>query len=210
MAGGRDPFSPLYSGTSTPYGDDAGTGARRRIPARAATDKDGPGRLVAETLGKAIGLTVLIEVVSVVTRFKVAVVGAFLLSLAFLVGRRLVALAHPRPQPQPQYQHAADDRVDRPFADMHRIEDRLSWASRDLEHFDQLVTPLLAELADERLRERYGITRASHPERARRYLGDDLWQLVCREPYRCPRGQEPVPAPTPKEMDRWVSQLEQI
>ena len=134
MSTGRDPFSPLYAGTATPFEDDAVTGARRRIPARAKAAK--PGQLAAETLGKAIVLTVLIEIISVVSRFKVAVFGAFLLSLAFLVGRRLVALAYPRPQPQPVYEHAADERVDRPFADMHRIEDRLSWASRDLEHFE--------------------------------------------------------------------------
>jgi hypothetical protein len=38
--------------------------------------------------------------------------------------------------------------------------------------------PVLAELADERLRLRHGITRASDPRRARDLLGDPLWAAL--------------------------------
>ena len=47
-----------------------------------------------------------------------------------------------------------------------------------------------AELADERLRLRHGITRASDPQRAGELLGEPLWQLLAAPDRRPPRARD--------------------
>jgi hypothetical protein len=61
-----------------------------------------------------------------------------------------------------------------------RWEDRLSWSERDAARFGNLVVPRLRELVDERLRQRYGLTSASDPRRARQIVGDDVWHILHR------------------------------
>lgn len=49
---------------------------------------------------------------------------------------------------------------------------------RRLANTDQGLGRSLGELADERLRQRHGITRASDPTRARTLLGEPVWALL--------------------------------
>jgi hypothetical protein len=56
----------------------------------------------------------------------------------------------------------------------------------------------IAELADERLRQHHGVTRAGDPERARRLLGEPLWSLPGRGSL------------TPAELEAAVRRLEQL
>jgi hypothetical protein len=80
-------------------------------------------------------------------------------------------------------------------------ERRLDWAQSDPEHFSRTLLPVLAELTDERLRLRHGITRASDPRRAHELLGDELWQLL-EQPVRRP--------PKPRELAAHVDTLEKL
>lgn len=48
----------------------------------------------------------------------------------------------------------------------------------DSGRFVRTVGARIGELIDERLRQQYGITRASHPERARAIVGENLWRLL--------------------------------
>ena len=66
-----------------------------------------------------------------------------------------------------------------------RWEQRLDWSQSDADRFSRNVLPVLAELTDERLRLRHGLTRASDPRRARQLLGEPLW-LALSEPGRRP------------------------
>jgi hypothetical protein len=50
--------------------------------------------------------------------------------------------------------------------------------------------PVLAELTDERLRLRHGITRATDPRRARELLGDPLWAALHDRGRRTPKARE--------------------
>ncbi|GAA1872853.1 hypothetical protein [Asanoa iriomotensis] len=54
------------------------------------------------------------------------------------------------------------------------------------------VQRTLAEIADERLRQRHGVTRAGDPDRARALLGDPLWAYLATPPTRnlAPRDAE--------------------
>ena len=60
---------------------------------------------------------------------------------------------------------------------------------------------MLAELTDERLRLKHGITRESDPRRARELLGEPLWALLA-EPGRRP--------PKARELGTYVDALEKI
>jgi|SRR5689334_20222927 len=61
---------------------------------------------------------------------------------------------------------------------INRWEDRLSWGERDGPRFASIVLPRLADLIDERLRQRHGFTAKADPERARAVLGEDLWRFM--------------------------------
>jgi hypothetical protein len=71
-----------------------------------------------------------------------------------------------------------------------RWEQRLSWSQQDPEAFSRNVLPVLAELTDERLRLRHGITRASDPRRARELLGEPVWALLSEPGRRTPKGRD--------------------
>ena len=71
-----------------------------------------------------------------------------------------------------------------------RWEQRLDWSQSDAERFSRNVLPVVAELTDERLRLRHGITRASDPRRARELVGEPLWQFLAEPGRRPPKRQE--------------------
>lgn len=71
-----------------------------------------------------------------------------------------------------------------------RWENRLDWSQTEAGRFSRNVLPVLAELADERLRQHHGITRASDPRRARELLGEPLWQLLAEPDRRPPKARE--------------------
>jgi hypothetical protein len=86
-------------------------------------------------------------------------------------------------------------------AAVRRWEQRLDWSQSDPSTFSRNLLPVLAELTDERLRLRHGLTRASDPRRARELLGEPLW-LVLSETGRRP--------PKAKELTMYVETLEKL
>jgi hypothetical protein len=67
-----------------------------------------------------------------------------------------------------------------------RWEDRFVWGERDPHRFAQLVVPRLADIVDERLRQRHSLTRAGDAARVRELLGEDLWAFLHNPPARVP------------------------
>lgn len=109
--------------------------------------------------------------------------GSLLLGLRLLI--HAVRSVAPPPAPRLRSKTGADSV---PVADalrsaVRRWERNLDRAHSDPELYARNVLPVLAELTDERLRLRHGITRASDPRRARELLGDDLWSALA-EPGR--------------------------
>jgi hypothetical protein len=64
------------------------------------------------------------------------------------------------------------------FARLRQLEHRLEATSWDGSKYDRNVRPVLARLAAERLRQKYGIDVQRQPQRAREVLGDQLWSLM--------------------------------
>jgi hypothetical protein len=96
------------------------------------------------------------------------------------------------------YQWAGTDSL---RAAVRRWEQRLAWSQSDPDAFSRNVLPVLAELTDERLRLRHGITRASDPRRAQELLGPALW-TVLNEPGRRP--------PKARDLTIYVETLERL
>jgi hypothetical protein len=82
-----------------------------------------------------------------------------------------------------------------------RWETRLSWTERDPQRFMTAVRPRLADIADERLRQRHGVTRADDPRRARELMGERLWMFLF----------SPLAStPNPKELAAVVDDMETL
>lgn len=82
-----------------------------------------------------------------------------------------------------------------------RWERVLTWGTEDTARFHRITVPALRELADERLRQRHGVTIASDEQRSRELLGDQLWALLTAPPRR---------APKPRQFASLVTRLEEL
>ena len=86
-------------------------------------------------------------------------------------------------------------------AAVRRWERTLDRAHADADTYSRNVLPVLAELTDERLRLRHGITRASDPRRARALVGDPLWAALHDRGRRTPKA---------RELETYVDALERL
>jgi hypothetical protein len=131
-----------------------------------------------------------------------------LLVVAFFIGLRAVlyALSEVAPPPLPKRRSEGATSANDPSGDSLRVavrrwERNLDQAHADADVYTRNVLPVLAELADERLRLRHGITRASDPRRARELLGDPLWAALHDPGRRTARS---------RELETYVDTLERL
>lgn len=139
-------------------------------------------------------------VVTVAVLRSVNIGVSILLVVAAFIALRLLmlAVAEVAPPPLPKRgaagRNIADDEgfyqwagTDSLRTAVRRWEQQLEWSQSDPYAFSRNVLPVLAELTDERLRLRHGITRASDPRRARDLLGEPAWQLLADPGRRPPK-----------------------
>jgi hypothetical protein len=122
---------------------------------------------------------------------------SILLLVAAFVGLRLImlAVAEVAPPPSPKRRPGAGlsdagSSGDALRAAVRRWEWNLDRAHSDPDLYSRNVLPVLAELTDERLRLRHGITRATDPRRARELLGDPFWAALHDRGRRSPKARE--------------------
>lgn len=129
---------------------------------------------------------------------QVQAVPVFAAFVALLVLRRWVRqVAAPPPPTRSAARAAGADEGRYNWAGHHdalrtavrRWEARLDAVDSDPARFSRTVLPVLADLTDERLRQRHGVSRTTDPQRARELLGEPLWRLLT-EPGRPPRRRE--------------------
>ncbi|MBQ1074574.1 hypothetical protein KBX06_15565 [Micromonospora sp. C31] len=178
-------------------------------PAPAERSRGGrAGRVFRTLAGVAAVVVVLVAGLRVVgLRVSLPVLVAGVVAL-FLVRRIVAALAPPpRPRSGGRVPAADDDGTwnwgarDALRAAINGWERPLDWAGKDRERFAERILPRIGELADERLRQRHGLTRESDPERARALLGDRLWTFL-GTPSRRP--------PSPRDLAAIVAELEKL
>ncbi len=154
---------------------------------------------------------VLIAIATVVTIAALRAGGLdapIVLVVAAFIGLRLImyAVALVAAPPRPKRSGGGDRTDTGPGADalraaVRRWELNLDRAHADPDLYSRNVLPVLAELADERLRLRHGITRDSDPRRARELLGDPLWAALHD------RGRRAAKA---RELETYVDALERL
>ncbi|MFG1839227.1 hypothetical protein [Micromonospora sp. NPDC049175] len=129
--------------------------------------------------------------------------------LAVAAVRRVTALLAP-PPPSPAGGRAGTGEEDGSYnwgardalrTAINRWEWPLDWSTTRPERFTGVVLPRIAELADERMRLKHGVTRESDPARARVLLGDRLWTFLETPPRR---------TPSPRDLAVIVAELEKI
>lgn len=144
----------------------------------------------------------LVAVATLVTVAALRVAGTrvnILIIVAAFVALRLLMLAvaevAPPPMARPARRLAEEEGsrgagTDSLRAAVRRWEQRLEWSQSDVARFSRNVLPVLAELTDERLRLRHGITRSSDPRRARELIGEPLWRVLDDPGLRPPKRQD--------------------
>lgn len=113
-------------------------------------------------------------------------VAAAAILAGLVLHRRVAGLAAPRPVPQVG---SLERDPDRPDPDglvpaLLQWHARLRWDRAGRCRSGRTLQPSLAELVDERLRQRHGFTRTSDPDRARALLGERLWWYLASPPAR--------------------------
>jgi len=144
-----------------------------------------------------IGVATLVTVAGL--RSRGISVSVLLIVAAFVALRLLMlAVSEVAPPPPPRaatrggeehgdYRWAGTDSL---RVAVRRWEQALGWSQSDAEKFSRNVLPALAELTDERLRLKHGITRSSDPRRARELLGEPLWRILAEPGPRPPKARE--------------------
>ena len=125
-------------------------------------------------------------------------------ALAFallLVPWMLHVLRGPPDHPDPYRDPVAAELGTPPFTQVERWRRRLEATSGDTEWFTRVVRARLVTLVGQRLRLRHGVRLADEPARAREILGEPLYEFLT----------EPLPrTPTPPELDRLITRMEEI
>lgn len=104
---------------------------------------------------------------------------------------------------EPAPQEFATDRSEY-SARLRQLERRLEAATRDGSKYDRNVRPMLARLAADRLRQKYGIDPGRQPVRAKEVLGDQLWSLMFLPPGPA------SPAPSQAQLSALVDAIEAL
>jgi hypothetical protein len=164
------------------------------------------GNLVFSTAG-----TIMLSVVIQTAGYEIPYLLIFAIFFTAAALYRALRLIDPQPLPPATTgtlpatagdpQAAATDPTDGLFLAMARWDTRLEWTERDPGRFVRVVRARLADVADERLRLRHGITRTGEPEQARQLMGEPLWDFLHRPITR---------NPTPKEMAAIVAEVERL
>jgi hypothetical protein len=106
---------------------------------------------------------------------------------SWLRARDVVKASGPRRRIAPGGWYAGGDGM---LAAVRRWDRRLDWGTGAPDRFDHVVADRLADLADERLRQRHAITRASDPARARALLGEKAWAMMAGQAVQIPTPRE--------------------
>jgi hypothetical protein len=161
--------------------------------------------------GLALAVAGMIYVVLRAAGYSVPSLLLFMLVFSTTLLRRALAMVGPKPLPAAATgtlpataedpEAAALERADGLYVAMSRWDTRLEWTERDPGRFARVVRARLADVADERLRQRHGITRTADPVRARELMGELLWAFV----------HVPITRnPTPSEMAAIVAKVEEL
>ena len=158
--------------------------------------------LLAAAFGLGLGVAVLLLVIAAGGGLRPELCAGVGVAAAVLI--QLVRETATDPQPLPEQLDPPSRDGGNYFAKLRQLERRLEAASRDGSKYDRNVRPVLARLATERLRQKYGIDPRRQPVQAREVLGELLWSLTIAPP------EPSSPAPTHAELSTLVGLIEAL
>ncbi|MCZ7420864.1 MULTISPECIES: hypothetical protein [unclassified Micromonospora] len=178
-------------------------------PVQSERRRGGRLRTVAGVLGVTVAVTVVAVAGLRAVGLRVSLLVLVTAVVALLVVRRIVAtLAPPAKSGQGSSSRGGEepgtynwDARDALRVAVNGWATPLEWSKTSPERFTTMILPRLAELADERMRLKYGVTRESDPTRARALLGDRLSTFLETPPRR---------TPSPRDLAAIVAELEKI
>lgn len=134
------------------------------------------------------GLVLVLRVIGYELSYPLAAAGFFALLVLrrIVVGLGVTRLGRLAELPSRDREPPEPDQL---AVAIQRWRTRLSWGRAGIRPFTR-TSPLIAELVDERLRLRHGLTRASDPERARTLVGEKLWSYLADPDARTPSSRE--------------------
>jgi hypothetical protein len=163
--------------------------------------------LVAAGLGLAAGIVVLVIGAAAGSELSPELCVGIGVAAAVLVQLVRETAADPEPPPElleptepAGFPMAGNDYLSR----LRQLERRLEAASSDGSKYDRNVRPVLARLASDRLRQKYGIHPGRQPAQAEQVLGEQLWSLTI-----APTAQT-SPAPSQAELFALVARIEAL
>ncbi|WP_434742921.1 hypothetical protein [Micromonospora sp. SH-82] len=187
--------------------DDLFSSAEER-PARPERRRGGRVRTVLKFLVATGAITAVVvavlRAVGLIVSFEVVVLGV----LAVQFVHRITGGMNPPPRRSSNRLNSGEEpgtwnwgASDALRTAVNRWAQPLEGSARRPERFAEVILPRLGELADERLRQRHGLTRDSDPGRAQVLLGDRLWTFLNNPPRR---------TPSPRDLAVIVADLEKI
>lgn len=150
-----------------------------------------------------IGLIVALGIRPIATSTILAAYVLALAAIALELVTRVLA-ARSSDEARSEFEHALARRpVDRTRPpELLRMERELTLGAASAGHLHMRLLPLLREIATARL----GFEPARAPERARRLLGDDAWELL--RPDRPAPADRNAPGVTQRQLERCIEALE--
>lgn len=176
----------------------------RNDPDAPVSTRDRPGFVhLVSLLAYASVLTVMSYVILRVAELSVPIPILFLSTLSLVGVLRLTMRVRPplASRDAGRFHEAKTHVPDGVKLAIARWDTMMDWSRTDAARFHRKVLPRLAEVVDERLRQRHGVDRAADPSRAREVLGDPLWTFITK-PGRW--------APNPRELEEIVTALEKL
>jgi hypothetical protein len=85
-----------------------------------------------------------------------------------------------------------------------RLDASLVRATENADQYARVTRPMLRRLATERLRTKHGIDAAADPVRARRLMGEELWEIFATPP------EAVGPPPAPDRLHLLVARVERL
>ena len=135
---------------------------------------------LAAGLGSGVGIAVLLTAIASGSDLPPELCAGVGMATAVLV--QLVRETAAGPQPPPELFEQPAPGGGEYLSRLRQSARRLEAACRDGSKYDRNVRPMLARLATERLRQKYGIDPRSQPIQAREVLGEQLWSLTMAPP----------------------------
>jgi hypothetical protein len=169
-------------------------------------------RIVSRAAKVALGLSAALGILAFTsTGMRDILLDVYLLAMGGVLLLALVRTTRAKaPAPGPSQLERARERMETAPADSGELTlvRELELSKMSAFHLHVRLRPVLRDIAEHRLRKRYGVELATEPERARELVGSAAWEIV--RPDRRPPRDRLAPGPSFAQLREVVDELERV